>query len=388
MKISRYIFTASLSAVFVALSFLSFVSLASAQEIEVDYGGGPLFSEADFLPGDAEVRTFTVENLSGSDKEVRLRTISESNSGLAEVLRIIIKETGGPEYFNDTLLELFIQDFVSLGNIASGETISFDVDATFLPDSDNNYQGGTAGFAVCVGFAGTNENCVTDTSTPGDNNDGGGGNNDDDLPEGRIAGESTSTSPVPTFLNGPSVTDFIDFIRGSVLGDMAEATSSTSTASFADEGIAETEENKALALADPFFANCTFIWLLFLVVISFLWSLFTDRPRKQSVAMVTFLIRNAVFSLLYVIALVVFNYFERLEEFWWIFAGAWAIATAFDYFSHKKLVELWSAKKRNLYYAVAGLIGALLGLFTPILCVWMPFAVIAVVSAVLHFIDE
>lgn len=371
------------------------VGIAFAQEISVDFGGGPLFSEADFLPGDAEVRTFTVSNLSADTKEVRLRTLSEANSGLAEVLMVEIERSGGLEYFNDTLLELFNRDFVALGTIAPGAIVDFDMSATFLPNSGNGYQGGTAAFAICVGFSGTNENCVTDTTDPGGNGGGGGGGStslvdtdDEDLPEGQIAGESTSTAPVGTLFTGPQVRNFIDLVRGMVLGDTATATTSTSSLPSTDE-ITRTQAQGTDTVADVLSGiSCTLVWLLLLAAISLSWSLFEDRLGKRSYAFAPFFLRNAVFSFVYVIALVALEYFGILETFWWVFAGAWALMTGADYLFHKALEEAWSTRKRNLYYAGTALICALIGIFTSLLCVWMPFLAITLVSAVLFFIDD
>ena len=157
--------------------FVGYAQSASAQAIDVDYGGGPLFSEADFLPGDTVERSFMVENLWDVEQEVPRRTLDESDTGLAEVVQVGIERAGGILYFEDTLEQLFGEDYVSLGMVNPGATVEFTMGATFLPDSGNGYQGGTAGFAVCVGFAGENENCVADTEPGGyaQGSYGGGG---------------------------------------------------------------------------------------------------------------------------------------------------------------------------------------------------------------------
>lgn len=392
---------------FLLVSFCAFAGTASAQEIDVDYGGGPLFSEADFLPGDAEVRTFTVENLSGTQQEVRLRTVNESNTGLAEVLWMRVAKTAGAEYFNDTLLQLFAQDYVVLGSIGTGATEEYVIAATFLPQSGNGYQNGTAGFALCVGFAGDNENCVTDTDpNPGGyaqgSYNGGGGNGenisltpsndpDDDLPEGQIAGESTTTVPtvdrggMPASIAQP----FIDFVRGMVLGESADATTSTSTEvsqSSTDEAADAEEATGMPSVASQ--TSCTFAWLFLLAVILWSWSMFEDRLGRNANMFGAFFFRNSIFSALYVLALIAFYYFGVLEVFWWMFAGVWAVMAAADYFFHHRIFDLWDPRNRNIYYALASGVLALIGFFTPLLCVWIPFACIVAVSAVLIATDR
>lgn len=395
-----------LATLLAAFMFFGFAGFASAQEINVNYGGGPLFSEADFLPGDAEVKSFTVENLSGASKEVRLRTINESDTGLAEAITVSIERTPDTEYFNDTLKDLFDQSFVSLGTVNDGSTVTYTVRATFLPSAGNGYQGGEAGFAFCVGFAGDNENCVTDTNpdSPDDdtNDDDDGGNNKkisytsdpepdpDDGPDGRVEGESTSTSQTATIFNNPITTDFIDFVRGSVLGEMATATTSTSTMQNIDgndDPKVIDELPSGIALATGMFDNCTFVWLLLLILISLSWSLFADKLGKQASVLGVFFTRNLIFSVVYVLLLSLGLYFGLLDTVWFIFAGAWAIMTGIDYYFHKLTAEVWNGHSRNIYFAGAGLLLAVLGFATPLVCVWVPFAAIALISTLLLFLD-
>lgn len=401
----------TITALSLCVLFFGFVGTAFAQEIDVDYGGGPLFSNADFLPGDTEVRTFTVENLSETQQEVRLRTVNESNTGLAEVVHMQIEAQAGAEYFDDTLLQLFAVNFVSLGNIDVGDTEQFVIGATFLPDSGNGYQSGSAGFALCVGFAGDNENCVTDTD-PGPGGyaqgsyDGGNGNgesisltpsndsdDDDDLPPGQIAGESTTTPP--TFFDdiGTAVAQpFIDFVRGAVLGDTASATTSSSTEVEIEEGTDEEDESVVDAVLgsidDLGDSGCTLLWLALLVAISVSWSLIEDILGKARAQFGRFFVRNIVFGGIYLALLVLSSALGFLDTIWWLFALAWAIFTGFDYYLHNLALDLWSPQMRNIYFFVTSLVIALLGYFTPLLCVWIPFVGIMLVSAILYAVDR
>lgn len=162
--------------VLATLGLLSVHTTALAQVISVDFGGGALFDETGLLPGDTKTQSFIVENHSGESQNVGLRTINESDSGLASAIDVRIS-SGASYYFSGTLRELFDIDtnYIELGVLPQNDSKTFSMSATFRPSAGDDYQNKSAGFDICVGFVGGEENCVMSTSEPGGQNPGSGG---------------------------------------------------------------------------------------------------------------------------------------------------------------------------------------------------------------------
>lgn len=147
---------------------------AFAEVISVNFGGGALFNETGLLPGDTKIQSFTVENHSDENQHVGLRTINESDSGLASAIEVRIW-SGVGNYFSGTLHELFDLNYAELGTLPQGSSETFSMSATFRPSAGNDYQNKGAGFDLCVGFVGGEENCMASTGEPGGQNPGTGG---------------------------------------------------------------------------------------------------------------------------------------------------------------------------------------------------------------------
>lgn len=200
------------------------------------------------------------------------------------------------------------------------------------------------------------------------------------LRDGEVLGESATninsgfTTPILSFLSEPLVPE------SRAVEDVAGA--STSSASMFDR----VQQASAEVFGDD--ALCLFIWLLLLLAISLSWSLYDDLLRHKDRAFARFFGRNLIFSLAYLLFLAGAYLLGLLEMLWWVFAFAWIAAVSFDYVLHRYGAFIWSARTRNLYFAGTSLVLMLLGYFTEIICAWVPFLVILLVSVVLFFLDE
>lgn len=391
--------------VLAAAACFTYAPAVSAQVIEVEFENepAPLFSgmTGPLMPGDTVSRSFTVKNSNTETETVYLRTLNDRDTNdLADALMVSIRDADGSEVYGNQLSDLFSRDnksdSPSLGDIAPGEEQSYDFVVIFAPQAGNTYQDGTATFDLCVGFDGGNENCITGTGDPGDGDDGdgGGGNNsdnpdnDDDPLPGEIAGESTSTAPVFGTGGGfPLIEDFI----GSVFGITADDAEATTTVGEETGEVVGTETLAQTSAAGANFfesLDCTFLWLALIAFISISWSVIEDFFGRSANSFRIFFIRNAAFTIAYVLGLILFQYLGLLAAYWWVFAGAWVANTTFDYFGHARAGDWWHSRRRNLYFGLGALAIIAGGYLLPLLCfVWWPFLLVLLASIVLFFFD-
>ena len=167
----------------VVIASFGFVSSALATPLEVTFTPDPLFNETNFLPSDDSQGTVTVENNTEATQTILTEAINVSdNDNLGSQLTIIIEDIGGPLY-NDQLSDfLSTAGEVSLGTIASGATRTFTYTVAFINTDDNNYQGKTLGFDICVGFQGGTTHCGDTVVGDENGTDGGGGGGGGDIP--------------------------------------------------------------------------------------------------------------------------------------------------------------------------------------------------------------
>lgn len=387
-----------LTTMIVAAAMFAFGATAYAQTIEVTFESDPLFAGGStVMPGDTLSRFFTVENTGGDTRTAYVRTVNDTQTGnLAAALLVTISEQGGATVYSGTLLDMFNRDTdndaIPLGTSAAGNSQTYDFAVTFDPVSGNDYQNATAGFDLCVGFEGGNENCVTGSGNPSSGGGGGGGSNDDDdadddLPPGIIAGESTSTGPF-TFASS-IVEPVTDFVRGNILGegtttDDTEGTVPTTTATESDMTVSRTSSPTAIFVNGEF---CTLWWLLLLALMSFGWSFFEDRYRNTGTAFATLFSRQLIFTGGYVLLLFLFFVLGALETFWWLFAAAWAAMTIVDYRAHQEIGG-WSPMHRNIFFAVASALLILTSFLFGFPCVWWPFLIVLVASGLLYSLER
>jgi len=132
---------------------LSFPAMAQAKDFEVDFEYDPLFSEANFLPGDSVTRYIKVKN--NSTDIFKIATKADNfvdDDGLGDVLNLEIKQ-GIVSHYNDTLSNFFSAGVVLLPDLAgNGAQTQYDYIISFNPVAGNTYQGKSLKFDILIGY--------------------------------------------------------------------------------------------------------------------------------------------------------------------------------------------------------------------------------------------
>ena len=231
--------TSSISTSLLLFAFATgafFASPVSAQEnsLIVEFENTPLFSEANFLPGNSVTRFAKVTNNTEETKSIIIEAINTTGSSdLGDVLNIKIME-GATVLYNDTLSNFFGVGETFLSELAgNGVQTQYDITVSFQSlASDSELWEKSLSFDVLIGFQGEEE--VAEPPPIGGGSIGGGG--------GRLG-----TASSPRGLTIPSetvrVTD-INETSVTVLWDTSFF--STSQVIYAAEG-----EPRALDLSAP-----------------------------------------------------------------------------------------------------------------------------------------
>lgn len=130
-------------------------TFAQAQNLVVQFETTPLFSEANFLPGQNVTRWVKVTNNSGQPQRIATEAINVSDPNwLGNVLNLEIKE-GGVTRYNNPLSKFFTAGEVYLSNLAGGGTqTQYDFIVTFYSGAGNPFQGKSLKFDILIGFQG------------------------------------------------------------------------------------------------------------------------------------------------------------------------------------------------------------------------------------------
>ncbi|GAI13999.1 unnamed protein product, partial [marine sediment metagenome] len=128
-------------------------SVQAVPPLDVDFEKTPLFSEANFLPGDTVTRWVRVTNNTGEDKEIGVKVINDFDpNGLGDHLNIKIKE-GDDTHYENTLTQFFSEtDGIPLSTLTNEQNTQYDFSITFFPETGNDYQGKSLGFDLEIGY--------------------------------------------------------------------------------------------------------------------------------------------------------------------------------------------------------------------------------------------
>lgn len=170
-KITEKIFIA----VIILIGIFSFnPTVFAVDPLTAVFNPNPLFSENNFLPGDVKQASVTINNNFPENQEVYIEAVNVKNDdGLADQIRIKILENSSVIY-NENFEDFLNAGPVPLSSISAGGSKTYKLEAVLLENSQNDYQGKTLGFDICVGFAGGNSNCTNDIVISQENNSGGG----------------------------------------------------------------------------------------------------------------------------------------------------------------------------------------------------------------------
>jgi len=152
--------------------FLFVPSALANGNLVVVFQPNPLFSEANFLPGDTVGGSAQVTNNTAETQKIGTQAVSVSDpDDLGGVLYLEIKENATSLY-TGTLSDFFTAGEIYLSDLAgNGANTTYEYSITFDSNAGDEYQGLGLGFDINIGFFG--EESVS-TEVPAGSSSGGG----------------------------------------------------------------------------------------------------------------------------------------------------------------------------------------------------------------------
>jgi len=167
--------------IILAMSVLPVFSVSAiaipSTNLTVGFEQSPLFSEANFLPGQAITRYVDVTNNTSESKIIGVEAknyTSCSTDCLADQLKLKITDGINTLYGEVSLTEFFAAGEKKLSELSAGGTTKYYFTITFLPESGNQYQNNQVGFDFDIGIFGQ-ETIGGGGDTGGGGGGGGGG---------------------------------------------------------------------------------------------------------------------------------------------------------------------------------------------------------------------
>jgi len=170
----KKLFKISILPIAIIVMLMGFANVAFAVDpLNVVFENNPLFGEVNFLPGDIKEGDVGVTNNTDTIQNVYAESVNGSDpDGLGSQMRLRVLEGLNVRY-DDVFSDFLSAGPVSLSALDSGST-TYTFEVSFLDSTDNNYQGKSLGFDLCIGFSGGNLQCG-DTIVSGEDGDGDGG---------------------------------------------------------------------------------------------------------------------------------------------------------------------------------------------------------------------
>jgi hypothetical protein len=159
--------------IFIFFLFLIIPSFALAA-VNIQFQSEPLFSDANFLPGNTVTRWVKVTNNTDQTQRIATEAINSSGNDLSVSLNLTIKEDGSFVLYSDTLFNFYNIGEKHLSDIPSGGSKEYDFEISFPVGSGNEWQGKTTSFDINVGFLQDQIQQQT-YGSPGEGGGGGGG---------------------------------------------------------------------------------------------------------------------------------------------------------------------------------------------------------------------
>lgn len=147
----------------IVVGLFGLAQTAAAASLDVVFEQEPLFSEANFLPGDAVQRYVQVTNNSGVALDIAVQSSDISDPDLlGDQIELVVKE-GATELFSGSLTDFFDVsagplDAMFLSSLADGASTQYDFFATFKPETGNDYQEDSLSFDLTFGSIGESDN--------------------------------------------------------------------------------------------------------------------------------------------------------------------------------------------------------------------------------------
>jgi len=133
----------------------------------VSLDSSPLFSEANFLPGDSVNRLVKVTNNSEKTQKIGVKIIDNSGRStdcLSDVLDLAISK-GGSTLYSGSLTSFYEAGEKPLSDLGAGGAMIYQFSITFRPPAGDKYQNSSANFDIKIGFFG--EEAIGEEISPG-----------------------------------------------------------------------------------------------------------------------------------------------------------------------------------------------------------------------------
>ncbi|MEK7116709.1 MAG: fibronectin type III domain-containing protein [Patescibacteria group bacterium] len=156
------------------LFLLPFSAFAANPPLSVIFSPNPLFEALNFVPGDSKEANITVGNSDTVIRNAYVEAVNISNNGnLASQMNLRILD-GSTEIYNNNFEAFLNAGPVPLSSIGTDGSKTYNLKITFLENANDNYQGKTLKFDVCVGFSGGGQHCTNDIVITPERGTGGG----------------------------------------------------------------------------------------------------------------------------------------------------------------------------------------------------------------------
>ncbi len=162
--------------------------------LTVQFEKTPLFSEANFMPGQSVTRYIKITNNTGQNGTVLIKTTYPSDpERMGDKMTLRITE-GGIELKNMSLTQFLNGVAFPLSKLDNGHDTQYDLEISFDSSAGDAYQGARLGFDISVGLEGDGgDEGINTTIFQSDNPGGtGGGWIPTPTPVGKVKGESVS----------------------------------------------------------------------------------------------------------------------------------------------------------------------------------------------------
>lgn len=114
----------------------------------IEFESSPLFGENSFVPGQSVTKTIKFTNNTDISRSAYLRVAEVVNiDKLGDSINLVIKQ-GNIIIYNDNFSNFFKKGKINLPQVKVGSTNTISLVATFIPESNNNYQTKVMGFGL------------------------------------------------------------------------------------------------------------------------------------------------------------------------------------------------------------------------------------------------
>lgn len=134
--------------IFTILMIGGFTKSAFADTPTIEFQNSPLFGESNFIPGQSVTKTIKFTNNTDITRNAYIRVAEVVNTDkFGDAVTLVIKQ-GDTILYNDTFSNFFNKGKVNLPQVEVGNTNIISFIATFIPESNNDYQNKVMGFGL------------------------------------------------------------------------------------------------------------------------------------------------------------------------------------------------------------------------------------------------